>query len=67
MAKREQEWKRHRIGGSDRDRGRNRTGEGDLVAETEQEREIVWQKKNRRGKDRGRKRGRNRKTEAYSE
>ena len=35
--------------------------------ETEEEREIVWQKKNMRGKDSSRMRDRNREIEAYSE
>ncbi len=35
MAEREQEWKRNRIGESDRDSVKCRTGEGDLVAEKE--------------------------------
>ncbi len=35
MAEREQKWKRNRIGEIDRDSGRNRTGEGVLVAEKE--------------------------------
>jgi hypothetical protein len=45
----------------------NITGVEDLVAETEEEREIVWQKKNMRGKDSSRMRDRNREIEAYSE
>ncbi len=42
----------------DRDSGRNRTGEDNLVAETEQERRRqwlkAWQKQNRREEDSGR-------------